>query len=124
MLRSMMSQQILVRPLSQMKASNAVQRFGRSGWLYLRGGIFRAPPSVPLALRKPHPIFCGRRQLVATKSLLTDGAIGMGQIYSFLQLATFFEESPASLWRAFELPACVRSKRKKLLRRAFDMMPL
>jgi hypothetical protein len=58
------------------------------------------------------------------KSLLTDGAIGMGQIYSFLQLATFFEGSPASLWRAFELPACVRSKRKKLLRLGFDMMPL
>jgi hypothetical protein len=124
MLRSTTSRQISVPPLSQMKASSEAQKSGKSGWLYLKGGIFRAPPSVPLALRKPHPIFCGRRQLVDMKSLLTDGAIGMGQIYSFLQLATFFEGSPARLWRVFARPACVRSKRKKLLRLGFDMMPL
>jgi hypothetical protein len=107
-----------------MKGSNEVQKSGRSGWLYLKGGIFRAPLFAPRALRKLHPIFCGKLQLVATKSLLTDGAIGMGQIYSFLQLATFFEGSPARLWRVFARPACVRSRIKKLLRRAFDMMPL
>jgi hypothetical protein len=124
MLRSTTSRQISVHPLSQMKGSNKVQKSGRSGWPYLKGGIFRAPPSVPLALRKPHPIFCGRRQLVATKSLLTDGVIGMGQIYNFLQLATYFERSPASLLRAFARLACARSRIKKLLQRAFDMMPL
>jgi hypothetical protein len=106
-----------------MKASSEAQKSGMSGWLYLQGGIFPAPLFVPHVLRKLHLIFCGRRQLVATKSLLTDGAIGMGQIYSFLQLATFFEESPASLLRAFELPACARLRMKKSLRRAFDMMP-
>jgi hypothetical protein len=119
----MTSRQILVRPLSQMKASSEAEKSGRSGWRYLKGGIFRAPLFAPLALRKLHPIFCGKRQLVDMKSLLTDGAIGMGQIYSFLQLATFFVRSPASLLRAFARPACARSRIKKLLRRAFDMMP-
>jgi hypothetical protein len=124
MLRSMMSRQISVHPLSQMKASSEVQKSGWSGWPYLKGGIFQALLFARHVLRKLHLIFCGRRQLVATKSLLTDGVIGMGQIYSFLQLATFFEGSPARLWRVFARPACVRSKRKKLLRLGFDMMPL
>jgi hypothetical protein len=57
------------------------------------------------------------------KSPLTDGVIEAEMTFNFPRVAIFCENYPASLLRAFELPACARLRMKKSLRRAFDMMP-
>jgi hypothetical protein len=58
------------------------------------------------------------------KSLHTGGVIEAEMTFNFPRVAIFCENYPVSPWRGFELPAFARLRIKKLLRRAFDMMPL
>jgi hypothetical protein len=106
-----------------MKASSEAQKSGRSGWLYLKGGIFRALLFARHALLRLRPTYCARRQAEAMKLLLTDGVIEAEMTFNFPRVAIFCENYPVSPWRGFELPAFARLRMKKSLRRAFDMMP-